>query len=85
MVDPKASMIDLRMAAMSGDLKVVRSLLARKDAALEIDAQDLLGDSGLLKAVRYGHLEVTNDRAQRKQHGFRTNGLLCREIVWCVC
>lgn len=44
------------MAAMSGDIKVVRALL--QNPATDIQAKDLLGDSGLLKAARYGQLQV---------------------------
>ena len=44
------------MAAMSGDVKVVRALV--RNPATDIEEKDLLGDSGLLKAARYGQLQV---------------------------
>lgn len=55
-IDPQASKISLHMAALSGDFKVVRALI--RNPATDIEAKDLLGDSGLLKAARYGQLQV---------------------------
>lgn len=57
-VDPHASRIGLHMAAMSGNIKVVRALLGKRSPATNVEERDLLGDSGLLKAARYGHLAV---------------------------
>lgn len=59
-VHPSASGIGLHMAAMCGDVRVVCSLLESKDPATDIESRDTLGDSGLLKASRYGHLEVND-------------------------
>ncbi|CAM9971571.1 unnamed protein product [Scytosiphon promiscuus] len=58
-VDRDAAGVDLNLAARSGDIDVVRSLLRRPGTDLE--ARDILGDTGLLKASRYGHVEVVKE------------------------
>lgn len=57
-VDPHAGSIGMHMAARDGHIKVVRALLARRYPAIDVEETDPLGDTGLLKAARYGHLEV---------------------------
>lgn len=59
-VDARASGIGLHMASMCGDVQVVCSLLESKDPPTDIESRDTLGDSALLKASRYGHLEVND-------------------------
>ena len=55
-VDAEAAGIDVHLAARSGDVQVVRSLISRPGT--DVEARDILGDTALLKAVRYGHTEV---------------------------
>lgn len=55
-VDVEAAGIDIHLAARSGDVKVVQSLVQRPGT--DVEARDVLGDTALLKAARYGHTEV---------------------------
>lgn len=55
-VDQDASGVDIHLAARAGDVQVIRSLVG--NPGMDLDARDILGDSGLLKAARYGHTEV---------------------------
>lgn len=55
-VDQEASGVDLHLASRSGDIQVIRTLV--QNPGVDLDARDILGDSGLLKAARYGHTEV---------------------------
>lgn len=55
-VDRDAARVDLNLAARSGDIDVVRSQLRRP--CTDLETRDILGDTGLLKASRYGHAEV---------------------------
>lgn len=55
-VDVEAAGIGVHLAARSGDVHVVRSLVQRPGTDME--ARDILGDTALLKAARYGHTEV---------------------------
>ncbi|CAN0137843.1 unnamed protein product [Ectocarpus sp. 6 AP-2014] len=54
-VDQDASGVGLLLAARSGDIEIVRSLVRQ---GAELEQRDILGDSGLLKAARYGHAQV---------------------------
>ncbi|CAM9712556.1 unnamed protein product [Ectocarpus sp. 4 AP-2014] len=54
-VDQNASGVGLLLAARSGDIEIVRSLVRQ---GAELEQRDILGDSGLLKAARYGHAQV---------------------------
>ncbi|CAM9664114.1 unnamed protein product [Ectocarpus sp. 12 AP-2014] len=54
-VDQDASGVGLLLAARSGDIEIVRSLIRQ---GAELEQRDILGDSGLLKAARYGHAQV---------------------------
>lgn len=55
-VDVQAAGIDVHLAARSGDIQVIRSMVQRPGT--DVDARDVLGDTALLKAARYGHTEV---------------------------
>lgn len=57
-VDAQATSIGLHMAARDGDAEVVRALLARRHPATDLEERDPVGDTAVLKAARYGHLEV---------------------------
>lgn len=57
-VDSEVTGIGLHMAARDGNAKMVQAVLARKSPLVNIEERDLLGDTALLKAARYGHLEV---------------------------
>ncbi|CAB1115177.1 unnamed protein product [Ectocarpus sp. CCAP 1310/34] len=54
-VHQDASGVGLLLAARSGDVEFVRSLVRQ---GAELEQRDILGDSGLLKAARYGHAQV---------------------------
>ncbi|CAM9704331.1 unnamed protein product [Ectocarpus fasciculatus] len=54
-VDQDASGVGLLLAARSGDIEIVRSLVRQ---GAELEQRDILGDNGLLKAARYGHAQV---------------------------
>lgn len=55
-VDVAAAGVDMLLAARSGDIRVVRYLVQRPGT--DVEARDILGDTALLKAARYGHREV---------------------------
>lgn len=55
-VDVEAAGVDLHLAARSGDVQVIRSLVQR--SGTDVESRDILGDTALLKAARYGHTEV---------------------------
>ncbi len=55
-VDVAAAGVDMLLASRSGDVRVVRSLVQRPGTDME--ARDILGDTAILKAARYGHREV---------------------------
>lgn len=63
-VDVEAAGIDVHLAARSGDAQVVRSLVQRPGTDME--ARDILGDTALLKAARYGHTEVLREQPASK-------------------
>lgn len=67
-IDPNASRISIHMAAMCGDVEVIRSILRKKGPPVDIEQRDMLGDSGLIKAARYGHLEVRAARLHMVGH-----------------
>lgn len=54
-VNKDASGVGLLLAARSGDVEIVRSLVRQ---GAELEQRDILGDNGLLKAARYGHAQV---------------------------
>lgn len=58
-VDARASGIGLHIAAREGETRVVLELLAKRDPAVDIEGRDILGDTALLKAARYGKLEAS--------------------------
>lgn len=55
-VDVEAAGVGVHLAARSGDVQVVQSLVQRPGT--DVEARDILGDTALLKAARYGHTEV---------------------------